>query len=300
LTLQGTAIFSSYLTDLAAPQYGPLLFWRITQASYTTTQAHANNARRQLKELSPKSFGYDITKMNAYVRQLTATVRASSDNAAISNAELSCALVDAYSRIQSPLDWVQWTGFIKYSDTNYKPEQLMTRAEQTYHELRDKQEWRPSDKSPTESALAMAAQVKTPPAQHSRPSRAPHNGRGGGLHGRNNRNGQRSFGNNERSPPPFAKDHGKKGDTRQHQGRTWYWCPAEHVNGHWQVHSPDQCRLLRRSTPPAGRSNFGRNAPAPQVEVNERNVKSLQAVLETNLDDEDTNYNSFNNLFTRF
>jgi hypothetical protein len=284
LTLEGTAIFSMYLTDPTSAQYGPLLFWRITQASYTTTQAHANNARQQLADLNPKSFGYDITKLNSYVRQLVSTVRSSANNQHISDAELSFALMTAYKRIHAPFDWVIWLSTAHYSEqsTTMKPEALMTRAERTYHELNDGAAWFPSDKKPEEVALAMVpARQKAPFANNNRQS--------------SNNNAP----TNRSGPPPFANDPGKKGDTRQHQGKTWHYCPSSHRNGHWQTHRPNQCRQLNWNSAPTSQNNNNNNnnnanatpvsAPRqPRIEINETKLKSLQAILTSaDLDDED-------------
>jgi len=44
-------------------------------------------------------------------------------------------------------------------------------------------------------------------------------------------------------PPPFADAPGKLGDTKEHDGNTYYYCPADHHYGHWVLHKSEKCKL---------------------------------------------------------
>ena len=50
----------------------------------------------------------------------------------------------------------------------------------------------------------------------------------------------------EKKGPPFAHKEGKLGDTKQWNGRTYYYCPANHKHSHWHTHKVEECNTYKK------------------------------------------------------
>ena len=50
----------------------------------------------------------------------------------------------------------------------------------------------------------------------------------------------------EKKGPPFAHKEGKLGDTRQWNGKTYYYCPANRKHSHWHTHKVEECNTYKK------------------------------------------------------
>jgi hypothetical protein len=181
--------------------------------------------------LSPKQFEYDIIKVNNYARVAFNAIRSASQNGQeVSNQEALFYLFTAYKKIKSPRAWLSHITFLERqakSIPNYPFTTLMAKGAKKYSDLKDTGELKPSDKSPEEHILAMLSHSK--------------GGRGGGW--QNNSVGETKDAaaeEDEAQPvpilhvksPPFSRDKGEDGDTKEWDGKTWRYCAFDHKDTH--------------------------------------------------------------------
>jgi len=86
---------------------------------------------------------------------------------AISNQELIFYLFNAYKRIKTTLAWTAKINFLESQarhDPTYSPTILMDEVDKYYNDLKNNDEWRPSDQSAKETVIAMLAILKKPPS----------------------------------------------------------------------------------------------------------------------------------------
>ena len=50
----------------------------------------------------------------------------------------------------------------------------------------------------------------------------------------------------EKKTPPFGQKQGKLGDTKQWNGKTYHFCPANHKHSHWHAHKVEDCNTFKK------------------------------------------------------
>ena len=50
----------------------------------------------------------------------------------------------------------------------------------------------------------------------------------------------------KKEPPPFANKSAKLGDTKQWNGKTYYYCTANHKHSHWYIHKVKDCNTYKK------------------------------------------------------
>ena len=80
----------------------------------------------------------------------------------------------------------------------------------------------------------------------------------------------------DKKNPPFANSPGKLGDTKQWNGMTYYWCPANHKHSLWRMHKVDECNTYTKMMKEQNKSN---NDDQKKVTVNEDKLEKGMAVI---------------------
>jgi hypothetical protein len=73
-------------------------------------------------------------------------------------------MFEIYKKIKSPMEWTSQLLFLENKlriNQGYSTDNLFTNVEALQQELSDKEVWKPSDISPEEQIITMAAAVKT-------------------------------------------------------------------------------------------------------------------------------------------
>ena len=122
-----------------------------------------------LQSLHLRKFNYEIVKVNKYVQLSSKAIRQGAPSGqALSNQELLFYLFNTYKRIKAPSAWTAKINFLESQagcDTTYTPTVLMDEVDKYYNDLKNNDEWRPSDQSAEETIIAMLANLKKPPKQ---------------------------------------------------------------------------------------------------------------------------------------
>ena len=89
---------------------GPTILLRMLKSTFTANFQHAQYIRQALHKVRPKTFGYDIPKLNNDLKFKFEMVRAGSPKQDATNfdPEFSFYLYQAYESIKSPLAWIQF------------------------------------------------------------------------------------------------------------------------------------------------------------------------------------------------
>jgi hypothetical protein len=214
----------------------------------TTSFAHSVSTREALRTLNPAKFKYEIPVINDELRRLLTELQAST-KAQVPTSEKLWHTLSTYEKIKSPKEWSDYIQYVQNTDTlkeDYDCNVLMSDAETKYALLTQKGLWKPSDRAPEQDFLAMFMKslgVTTKGGGNSNPTKS---GTGSNNNRRNNRNRRSGTSNRERNQrarerPPFDKEPGKSGDTREWNKKTWYYCPKEHpgCGSHWVLHKPE-------------------------------------------------------------
>ena len=250
---------------------GTITFFKVVEATFTATFTHSQSMRVKLNELHPKTFKYDIVKVNEAVRFALKTLIQGSKGQGLTQQEALFYLFNAYKRIKSPPEWVNHILFLESQASrspDYTAEQLMNDAEAKFNEL--SKNWKPNDRSNDEVILAMLANLKSG-------AQADTGGKKRGK-GKGNKGGKGKKG--DYKPPPFADEKGKEGDTKKHNGKTYYYCSGEHKDGHWVQHKPSECRSKGKNKSPGGDGRAkGNNAKKGKVEVDQDKIQTAAAAL---------------------
>ena len=190
-----------------------------------------------MHKVRPKTFGYDIPKLNNDLKFKFEMVRAGSPKQDATNfdPEFSFYLYQAYESIKSPLAWIQFIINMK-QETARGTKTIISAMEDAELQMKDLEcdgNWKPNDQDPEErmrtSIVAMLAK------------RGPATGSGHGTDGGGSRPSGKTPGNGNPDPkdnprkslPFFIKEPGKPGDTRTHNGKTFYYCKdpnASHIS----------------------------------------------------------------------
>ena len=80
----------------------------------------------------------------------------------------------------------------------------------------------------------------------------------------------------EKKIPPFANSPGKLGDMKQWNGKTYYWCPANHKHSDWHTHKVEECNTYKKMIKEKNNSN---NDDQKKVTVDEDKLKKGMAAI---------------------
>ena len=80
----------------------------------------------------------------------------------------------------------------------------------------------------------------------------------------------------DKENPPFVNSPSKLGDTKQWNGKTYYWCPANHKHSHWHMHEVEECNTYNKMTKEQNKSN---NDDQKKVTVDEDKLKKGMAAI---------------------
>lgn len=232
---------------------GPALFKRMVDMTAASSLQVSMQAIRQLQDLDPAVHHFNIANVNTQASQLftlaTTTARALSD------AERTQFLLNAYNRIKQPAAWATWVsnkieqfddGTLTAINNIPVSQALMNAAVNKATKILtsdDNGHWRST--SVEEDVIAMLAVAKKPPAakRTKGPDASP-------------------VEDNATKPklPPFAR-HFKAspaedapkfqvGDTKVFEGDTWYFCDARHRNNlRWHKFPASECRQRNKPSP---------------------------------------------------
>ena len=207
---------------------GPLLFFKLVYATYTASFSSAQSVRNQLFVFHPKKVKYDVTNINNFIRLAIKKLRsAAGENAAVANSEIFYHQYKIYRKIKSPVEWTSKLLFLENANAanaDYTPEDLFRDTEEYFCKLSDEGRWRPSDKTPEETAMAMVATQK----------------KGGG----DDKDSDKKKG--DKKSPPFANTKGKEGESKKWNGETYYYCPAKHRHSQWHKFPVSECNTHKK------------------------------------------------------
>ena len=143
---------------------------------------------------------------------------ASSARGTITDQEIRYFQFKVYKKIKAPAEWMTHILFLEStvaSTPGYTPETLFNETQAKYMTLLNQGLWKPSDKTPEEQTLAMVAQQQQAKKSPNKPKPSS---------GQSTRTTEK-----DKKNPPFATSPGKLGDTKQWNGKTYYWCPADRI-----------------------------------------------------------------------
>ena len=173
-----------------------------------------------------------------------------------------------YKKIKAPAKWMTHILFLEStvaSTTGYTPETLFNEMQAKYTTLLNQGLWKPSNKTLEEQTLAMVAQQQQAKkisnnSTKSKPSS-----------GQSSKTMEK-----DKKSPPFANSPGKLGDTKQWNGKTYYWCPANHEHSHWHTHKVEECNTYKKMMKEQDKSN---NDDKKKVMVDEDKLKKGMAAI---------------------
>ena len=233
---------------------GPKLFYHLVSELFTATFSNAQATRDKLSEFHPRRFKYDVTQVNNFIRSAIKTLKAASaTGGSITDQEILYFQFKAYKKIKAPAEWTSHILFLeaKASSTpTYAPDTLYNEAQAKYNNLVNSGLWKPSDKTPEEQTLAMVAQQSNKSSS-------------GTKSNKRKAESKTSDGDKDKKQPPFAHKDGKLGDSKEWNGKTYYWCPANHKYSHWHTHKVEDCNTYKKMK--AGGSGKKKEAPKKQI-----------------------------------
>ena len=165
----------------------------------------------------------------------------------------------------------EWTTHILFlestvaSTPGYTPKTLFSEMQTKYTTLLNQGLWRPTDKTPEEQALAMAAQQQQAKKSTNNSTKSKPN----------SRESSKTTEKDKKSPL-FANSPSKLGDTKQWNGKTYYWCPANHKHSHWHMHKVDECNTYKKMLKEQDKSN---NDDKKKVTVDKDKLKKGMAAI---------------------
>ena len=68
----------------------------------------------------------------------------------------------------------------------------------------------------------------------------------------------------------------KLGDTKQWNGKTYYWCPANHKHSHWHTHKVEECNTYKKMLKEQNKST---SEDKKEVSVDENKLKKGMAAI---------------------
>ena len=220
---------------------GPTLFFHIVNQLFTATFSNAQATHDKLAEFHPKRFRYDILQVNSFIHAAVKTLKAASTSGGtITDQEILYFQFKIYKKIKAPAEWTSHILFLEATvarNTGYLPDTLFNEVQSKYTNLSNQGLWRPSDKTPEEQTLAMVAQQQqNKPKGSSSPKKE----------SSSKSSAKDKDKEKEKKEPPFALKEGKLGDTKQWNGKTYYYCPASHKHSHWHTHKVEECNTYKK------------------------------------------------------
>ena len=246
----------------------PSLFHHVVSQLFTATFSNAQATRDNLADFHPKRFQYDVIQVNNYISSAVMTLKAaSSAGGTIMDQEILYFQFRVYKRIKAPAEWTTHILFLEStvaSTPGYTPETLFNETQAKYTTLLNQGLWKPSDKTPEEQTLAMVAQQQqTKKSSHNSTKSKPSSGQ-------SPKNTEK-----DKKNPPFANSPGKLGDTKQWNGKTYYWCPANHKHSHWHTHKVEECNTYKKMI----KEKNSNNDDQKKVTVDEDKLKKGMAAI---------------------
>ena len=245
---------------------GPSLFFHVVSQLFTAT---FSNAQVTCNNLHPKWFHYDVIQVNNYISSTVMTLKAaSSAGGTITDQEILYFQFKVYKKIKAHAEWTTHILFLEStiaSTPGYTPETLFNETQAKYTTLLNQGLWKPSDKTPEEQTLAMVAQQQQVKKGPNNPSKSKPNSTQGAKPTEK-----------DKKNPPFANSPSKLGDTKQWNGKTYYWCPANHKHSHWHTHKVEECNTYNKMMKEKNKSN---NDDQKKVTVDEDKLKKGMAAI---------------------
>ena len=236
---------------------GPSLFFHVVSQLFTATFSNAQATRDNLSEFHPKRFRYDVIQVNNYISSAVMTLKAaSSAGGTITDQEILYFQFKIYKKIKAPAEWTTHILFLEStvaSTQGYTPETLFNETQAKYTTLLNQGLWKPSDKTPEEQTLAMVAQQQQIKKGSNNPTKSKPNSTQCAKPTEKDKNN-----------PPFATSPGKLGNTKQWNGKTYYWCPANHKHSHWHTHTKWRSATLT--------TKCSRNKTSPQTKTKRKSL----------------------------
>ena len=253
---------------------GPMLFFHIVNQLFTATFSNAQATRDKLAEFHPKHFRYNILQVNNFIRAAVKTLKAASTSGGtITDQEILYFQFKIYKKMKAPAEWTSHILFLEAtvaSNAGYLPDTLFNKVQSKYTNLSNQGLWCPSDKTPEEQTLAMVAQQQQ---NKHKGSSSPK------KESTSNSPSKDKDKEKEKKGPPFAHKEGKLGDTIQWNGKTYYYCPANHKHSHWHTHKVEECntykKMIKQQNDNASSSSINNN----HVTVDPDKVKQGMAPL---------------------
>ena len=260
--------------ELTFHEDGPTLFFHIVNQLFTATFSNAQATRDKLAEFHPKRFRYDILQVNNFIRAAVKTLKAASTSGGtITDQEILYFQFKIYKKIKAPAEWTSHILFLEAtvaSNAGYLPDTLFNEVQSKYTNLSNQGLWRPSDKTPEEQTLAMVAQQQQTKPKSSSSSKKESSSKSSSKDKDKEK---------EKKEPPFAQKEGKLGDMKQWNGKTYYYCPANHKHSHWHTHKVEECntykKMIKQEKENASSSSSNNN----HVTVDPDKVKQGMAAL---------------------
>ena len=248
---------------------GPSLFHHVVSQFFTTTFSNAQATQDNLADFHPKRFWYDVIQVSNYISSAMMTFKAaSSAGGTITDQEILYFQFKVYKKINAPAEWTTHILFLEStvsSTPGYMPETLFNETQAKYTTLLNQGLWKPSDKTPEEQTLAMVAQQQQTKKNPKNPTKS------------KSSSGQSSQATEkEKKSSPFANSPGKLGDTKQWNGKTYYWCPANHKHSHCHTHKVEECNTYKKMIKEKNNSN---NDDQKKVTVDEDKLKKGMAAI---------------------
>ena len=193
------------------------LFYHMVSQLFTATFSNAQVTRDNLADFHPKWFRYDVIQVSNYISSTVMTLKAaSSTRGMITDQEILYFQFKVNKKIKAPAEWTTHILFLEStvaSTPGYTPETLFNETQAKYMTLLNQGLWKPSDKTPEEQTLAMVAQQQQAKRSPNNPMKPKPSSR------RSTKTMEK-----DKKNPPFATSPGKLGDTKQWNGKTYYWC----------------------------------------------------------------------------
>ena len=192
---------------------GPSLFYHVVSQLVTATFSNAQATHDNLADFHPKRFWYDIIQVNNYISCAVMTLKAaSSAGGTITDQEILYFQFKVYKKIKAPAEWATHIIFLEStvaSTPGYTPETLFNETQAKYTTLLNQGLWKPSNKTPEEQTLAIAAQQQQAKKSPNNPTKSKP------TSGQSSKNTEK-----DKRSPLFAMSPGKLGDTKQWNGKT--------------------------------------------------------------------------------
>ena len=250
-------------------QDGPALFHHVVSQLFTATFSNAQATWDNLADFHPNRFRYDVIQVNNYISSAVMTLKAaSSAGGTITDQEILYFQLKVHKKSKAPAEWTTHILFLEStvaSTPGYTPETLFNETQAKYTTLLNQGLWKPSDMTPEEQTLAMVAQQQQAKKSPKNPTKSKPSS------GQSSQTTEK-----EKKSPPFANSPGKLGNTKQWNGKNYYWCPANHKDSHWHTHKVEECNTYKKMIKEKNNSN---NDDQKKVTADEDKLKKGMAAI---------------------